>query len=431
MNTFHRWSNWAGTQHASPARIYNPTSITNLQAIIKEAESKNKKIRCAESGHSWSSSSVVNDDGFLLNMKQMEKIYPPQLNGDVWTVEIETGVMLSDLDDFLRHHDPPLAVSSNTVIETTRYGGVISLGCHGAALAARTMPDIVTEVKIVDSSGTLQIFSKENNANEFSAATANLGLLGIIYSYTLTVEPMFKLLMSESHPPLSEYFGDPDICGPKLRAMALITESSLARGVRNIFSNLETEFGNTLFQYMAANPAATPFMDYLLYWINKGESENVLYAPEAIHYQAGIDNIPCLATEMAFKVDEGFKNVVKAGNYVVDQVYELAHQGKFPLNLALEMRFVKSSSMVVSNAYDDDPEAICCMIEIVSGAGTPGFEDFSGRAHWAKMWEHVPEIVPHIRRTAGKRLDQFEAVRKKYDSNGMFMTDTFAAVLGH
>lgn len=39
--------------------------------------------------------------------------------------------------------------------------------------------------------------------------------------------------------------------------------------------------------------------------------------------------------------------------------------------------------MVVSNAYDEDSEAIYCMIEIVSVVGTPGFEDFSAKiAHY-------------------------------------------------
>ncbi len=56
--------------------------------------------------------------------------------------------------------------------------------------------DQLAEVlKIVDASGVLHTFSKEKDAAEFSAATANLGLLGIIYSYTIVVEPMFKLLM--------------------------------------------------------------------------------------------------------------------------------------------------------------------------------------------------------------------------------------------
>jgi hypothetical protein len=55
------------------------------------------------------------------------------------------------------------------------------------------LPDLVHSVKILDANGNVNVFSKDVNPVEFSAATVNLGLLGIIYSYTLRVEPMFKL----------------------------------------------------------------------------------------------------------------------------------------------------------------------------------------------------------------------------------------------
>jgi FAD/FMN-containing dehydrogenase len=46
------------------------------------------------------------------------------------------------------------------------------------------------------------------------------------------------------------------------------------------------------------------------------------------------------------------------------------------------------------------------------------------------MWEHVPGIVPYLRRQAGERYDRFEGIRKKYDPNGMFMNATFAGLFG-
>jgi len=149
----------------------------------------------------------------------------------------------------------------------------------------------------------------------------------------------------------------------------------------------------------------------------------------------------------------------------------------------MEMRFVKSSLRIMSNAYDEkDPDAIYCMMEILSVKDTKGFDEFSikianywmtefgaqyvdcaifflmggfgknklldrtpanlffssalvlsflQRPHWAKMWEHVPGIVPYLRTQASERYDRFEVVRKKYDPNGMFMNSTFAGVLGH
>ncbi len=60
------------------------------------------------------------------------------------------------------------------------------------------------------------------------------------------------------------------------------------------------------------------------------------------------------------------------------------------------MRFVKSSSMVASNAYDEDPEAIYCMMEVVSVAGTPRFEEFSAKVahYWMENFQamHVPSV---------------------------------------
>jgi hypothetical protein len=192
--TMHTWTNWSGTQTANPAQIIHPKTIDDLVAIILRAKVENKKIRCVGNGFTWSSSSVVQQDGFLVAMKKMDKMYDPvRLEDHIWTVEIETGVQVKELDDFLKRHDPPLALSNNVVMESFRYGGILSLGCHGAATHARTLTDLVHSVKIVDASGTINVFSRDVDPVEFSSATLNLGLLGIIYSYTLRVEPMFQL----------------------------------------------------------------------------------------------------------------------------------------------------------------------------------------------------------------------------------------------
>ncbi|KAF9997459.1 hypothetical protein BGZ79_008852 [Entomortierella chlamydospora] len=475
----HAWSNWAGNQVADPAQIFTPKNVNDLIAIVAQAKAANKKVRAAATGHSWSSTSVVNQDGYLVNVKSMNKIYQPVQGADgTWTVEVETGVTLQELDDILRKHNPPLAVSSNIVIESVRYGGVMSMGCHGAATNARTMPDLVTQVKIVDSNGTLNTFTKDKDPVEFSAATVNLGLLGIIYSYTMEVEPMFNLKMTDTHSLVDDIFSDPKVGGPKLKSMVLnndqtqifywpfntpllgasndhlwvkqwqrtnltATDNLLKDGLQDVFETLETSLGSNAYSFMALNPASTPFIVPILYQAVSRDTSVVLHAPNAIHYRAGIEKMPCLDVEMIFKVDSNFENVVKAWRYVIDEIYNYAKVDKYPINLTMEMRFIKASSMLMSPAYDEDPEAIYCTIEVLSAVNTKDFSDFSikmaqywmdnfqAKPHWAKMWEHVPGIVPYLRQKAGARYDKFEAVRQKYDPNGMFMTGTFAGVLGH
>ncbi|KAF9206078.1 hypothetical protein BGZ49_003047 [Haplosporangium sp. Z 27] len=475
----HAWSNWAGTQFADPAQIFTPKTVEDLIAIVVQAKAANKKVRAAGTGHSWSSTSVVNQEGYMVNINNMNKIYQPVKGADGnWTVEFETGVTLAQLDELLRNNDPPLAVSSNIVIDTVRYGGVVSMGCHGAGTNSRTMPDLITQVKIVDSNGTLNTFTKAKDPVEFSAATANLGLLGMIYSYTMQIEPMFNLKMVDTHPLVGEIFSDPKVGGPILKSMVLnndqtqiyywpfntplfgssndhlwvkqwyrTNQTAQDNMLRDLLQHeidvLETTLGSNVYQFMAKHPSSTPTLIPLMYQAVSKDSSIVLHAPNAIHYRTGISHMPCLDVEMIFKVDADFENVVTAWKYVIDEIYAYAKLGKYPINLTMEMRFIKASSMLMSPMYDEDPEAIFCTIEVLSATNTEGFDEFSikmaqywmdnfqAKPHWAKMWEHIPGIVPYLRQKAGAQYDKFDAIRQKYDPNGMFMTGTFAGILGH
>ncbi|KAF9105943.1 hypothetical protein BGX29_010927 [Mortierella sp. GBA35] len=475
-----KWSNWAKNQSCEPSEIFYPETLEDLTAIVLKAKASGKKVRCAGTGHSWSSTSVT--DGYLVVVNKMENVSTPVYSEEQksWTIAVETGVTVKKLDFALRHHDPPLALPSNVVLDSVRYGGILSLGCHGGATHSRTMPDLVSEVSIIDADGNLNIFAKATDPEEFVAATVNLGLFGVIYTYTLRVEPMFNLHMTDDYPRLKDLFSTPSEGGPKLQDMVLgndqteilywpfnslglspvkdtvwvkqwkrttmdATISHLGLSNKRMDQFNDTLVSKRLFEYMPLWPASARYLNHLLYRHIGGNKpvEDILEAPDAIHYQAGIENMPCLDLEMGFKVNEDFSNVVVAWNYVIDQLYEYAKCGKFPFNMNLEMRFVRSSPMLMSPAYDTDPDAIYCMIEVLSLKNTSGFEEFSAnvgcfwmdnfqaRPHWAKMWEHVPGMHSYLREQNGERYDRFEAIRKKYDPKEMFMNATWVGLLNH
>ncbi|KAF9284805.1 hypothetical protein BGZ68_004387 [Mortierella alpina] len=378
--------NWAGTQRFNPAQIFHPKTVDDLIEIVHKAKAENMKIRCAATGHTWSSSSVVNDDGFLVVVKNMNTIFTPvKVEGDVWHVEIETGVTVRNLDDYLRKHDPPLAVACNVGVECIRYGGILSMGSHGAATHTRSLADLVEIVKIIDASGTMNTFSREVDSVEFSAAALNLGLLGIIYTYTLRVEPMFKLQMRDTNPPLHYYFGSPQIGGPRLKAMVLVTKSHRRVRLQRVFEAFTTAtYYNTCIKFMLKFPSFTPiFNPHMCARVDKN-TEQVLYAPNAIHFWGGMEYATCVALEMAVKADENFENVVDSYNYVIGQIHEYAQRKEFPLNLMFEMRFLKASQMIMSNMYDEDPDAIYATVELVSAINTKEFQEFSVKM--AKYW---------------------------------------------
>ncbi|KAF9896704.1 hypothetical protein BX616_006922 [Lobosporangium transversale] len=407
------FTNWAGNQRACPAQIFHPQTANELVDIVHLANVEGKKIRCTAFGCTWSSSSVVNEEGYLVNITKMNRIFDPvHVEGNGWTVEIEAGVAVKDLDDALRKHEPPLALTSSVVLNSISFGGIISLGCHGAASHESTMSDLVTKVKIIDASGVMNTFSKAADPHEFSAAAVSLGLLGITYSYTIRVEPMFKLRMRDSSPPLVYYFGSPKTCGPRLKAMVLGNDqteifywpfhangkgmeyeriwlkewqrtslpcsgSRTEAKIKKWAENIGMKLGNTIYRVMLQRPSIAPLVIRTLYKAINMNKERVLYAPDAIHYQSGIEHVQSVCTEMGIKADENFENVIHAWNKVIELIEVYQRKGSFPLNIAVEMRFVKASQMLMSNLYDTDPNAIYAAIEIITASDTSDFEHFA------------------------------------------------------
>lgn len=114
------FTNWAGNQSCTPEHIYYPETLDDIKRYVLQANSEGANLRCVGSGHSWSSTAIT--DGYLLNMTKMEKVHDPVYSDKEksWTVEVETGVLVNDLDDVLSRHNPPLALPSNVVLESVR-----------------------------------------------------------------------------------------------------------------------------------------------------------------------------------------------------------------------------------------------------------------------------------------------------------------------
>ncbi|CAG8772944.1 15427_t:CDS:2, partial [Racocetra persica] len=456
------WHNWAENQKCSPDEIFRPVNLHDLITIVKKAKENKKKIRCAAAGHSWSSLSVTN--GYLVivtNLNDIEIQYNEKLK--TWTVTTEAGVYLKDLNDKLRKHNPPLAFDSSTVLTTVTTSGVVSTGSHGMKVGTSNLSEKVISFQIVTSDGKLHEFSDEIDPVEMSAARISLGLLGIIYKLTFKVEPMFNMIEKDSFPNLSDYWKAKNLKNDVLTCDSIeilywpfntaglkekndklwvktykrtdkkVTESQLEVKAASAFQSFGLKFGEHLYEYMAKNPECTPFMTNLLFNIGVNhERERILQAPDAIHYQSGIDYLLCMEQEISFKVNHDFSNCIEEVNHIIKRVYELAAINKYPLNITVEFRINKASQCLLAPTYDKDPNANYCSITVLSVNGTKDYLDFSielaerwmkkynALPHWGKLWEHIPGIIPHIRNTIGKRLNEFEKVRAKYDPDKCF-----------
>lgn len=160
---------------------------------------------------------------------------------------------------------------------------------------------------------------------------------------------------------MSDYFSSPEQGGPKLKAMVLgndqteifywpfnksgfkatndrlwikqwrrtsdpVSKNAFIAASRNQAQEIYSRISARVFDFMAANPASVRYVNWCIYRIiSHKEADEVLKVPDAIHYQPGIDNMPCMGFEMGFKVNEDFSNVVVAWNYVIEQVTRPLH----------------------------------------------------------------------------------------------------------
>ena len=102
--------------------------------------------------------------------------------------------------------------------------------------------------------------------------------------------------------------------------------------------------------------------------------------------------------------------------------------------MVAEFRINKSSRCLLAPTYDKDPNAYFLLLEILAISDTKGFQEFSielaerwmkkynAQPHWAKLWEYVPNVIPHVKRflSVDNRLNRFEKVRAKYDPEEYF-----------
>src|ERR687898_513035 len=82
-----RWKNHTGNQGVDPLRIYKPTTLDELVAIVQEAERLRCTVRAVGSGHSWSD--VALTTGFLVETHGLKR--PLELEADLLRPESIAG----------------------------------------------------------------------------------------------------------------------------------------------------------------------------------------------------------------------------------------------------------------------------------------------------------------------------------------------------
>jgi L-gulonolactone oxidase len=376
-------------------------------------------------------------------------------------VTIESGCPIETADRELRKAG--LAVPSSVVLTSVRYGGVVGTGSHGSGWECGTLSDFVEAMTIVTASGDVVRFTAATHGEDvMSAARLSLGLFGLVYDITLRVVPDFNLEVTDRREPLSlmrdparlrdlvtsHYFCDV-FWFPLSNALWVKTARKTDRPAvpygksSRLRDAFDARAGSPMLKAMVRTPRMTPMVNQTALTMQLPRPRTIVRdAVDAIHYKASLEAYFCQLTSFTVKLDDGFENATRSWCMAMDRALELAKQGRYPLTLMLQARFIGHSRALLSPAFGV-PGEHHCYLEMLSVRGTEGCEaffddiatqwmaaeDFEARPHWGKYFHAIPGIVPYLHRRMGNQIRRFNAAREAIDPDGMFLSPYLEAIL--
>jgi len=209
------WKNHLGNQSVDPLRIYEPGSVEEVCAIVREAEAAGVTVRAVGSGHSWSDVALTR--GFLLNTDGLARpaAAEPDFPRPEWTdrplVRAEAGIRIKELNAYLDGRG--LALSNMGGYDHQTLAGVISTSTHGSGLTFGPLNEFVRSLDIVASAGLVYRIERSDGPtdrgayeahhgdrriliqddNWFDAVVVGMGCMGVISTVMLEVEPKYYL----------------------------------------------------------------------------------------------------------------------------------------------------------------------------------------------------------------------------------------------
>ena len=171
------WTNQLGNQRIDPLRIYDPTRIEEVSAIVREAEHAGVTVRAVGSGHSWSDVALTR--GFLLRTGGLSKSTPtePDFLGPEWTdrhlVRTEAGIRIKELNAYLDSRG--LALSNMGGYDHQTIAGVISTSTHGSGITFGPLNDFVLSLDIVAADGAVYRIERSGGPTDADVYKAHHG----------------------------------------------------------------------------------------------------------------------------------------------------------------------------------------------------------------------------------------------------------------
>jgi FAD/FMN-containing dehydrogenase len=179
-------TNYDGSITTTPQRLIHPTTVADIQAVLKDKAGYPSPVRAMGSHHSLTP--CATSDGTIVNLSRMTRVL--RIDETHQTMTAEAGLQYIDAVSALRKKN--LQFMLNIEIGNMTLGSAAC--CHTKdGLDGREFGQVssyITAIKWVNPAGELEEASTETNPELLRLVRSSYGLCGIIYEVTLRVKPI-------------------------------------------------------------------------------------------------------------------------------------------------------------------------------------------------------------------------------------------------
>lgn len=173
--------NWAGNYRYSATELHTPVKVEEVQELV----ARSKQIKVLGTRHSFNS--IADCTEGLLSLQNLNRVVA--LDTVRNKVTVEAGIRYGELGEYLYQHG--YAIHNLASLPHITVAGACATASHGSGDRNGNLATIVDSIEIVQASGDLAVFSREQQNIE--GAIVGLGGLGVVTRMTLDVIPTFQI----------------------------------------------------------------------------------------------------------------------------------------------------------------------------------------------------------------------------------------------
>ena len=191
------WTNWAGNQTCTPARLGAPTSEHEAVELVRSAIAAGEQVRPAAAGHSFTP--VCLTGGLLVESGGLAGVVG--VDRERRRVRMLAGTTIGDLG--ARLWGDGLALANQGDIDTQQIAGAVATGTHGSGIELGSFSSTLRGARLITGTGEL-IEISDDQPDLLHAAQVSVGMLGMMLELEIEVVAAYRLHERIEHRPYDE-----------------------------------------------------------------------------------------------------------------------------------------------------------------------------------------------------------------------------------